>query len=74
MKIRGPLVPTAVVTVTVRSPSVAVGSITTLAVSDVSLTHDDVGDRRAAPADGHRWRPDEVGARQRDRDRRAPDA
>ena len=37
VKILGPLVPIEVVTVTVRSPSVAVGSITTLAVSAVPL-------------------------------------
>ena len=37
VKIRGPLVPMAVVTVTVREPSAAAGSITKLAVSDVLL-------------------------------------
>ena len=37
VKIRGPLVPVAVVTVTVRSPSAAAASSTTVAVSDVVL-------------------------------------
>ena len=37
VKICAPLVPAAVVTVTVRGPSAAAGSITKLAVSDVAL-------------------------------------
>ena len=38
MKVCAPLVPPAVVTVTVRAPTAAAGSSTTLAVSDVGLT------------------------------------
>ncbi len=37
MKVCAPLVPAAVVTVTVRAPAAAAGSITKLAVSDVLL-------------------------------------
>ena len=40
-----------------------------------TAAHDDVGDRHAATADGHRrGADDEIGARQRDRHRLAPDA
>ena len=75
MKVCGPLVPPAVETVTVRGPTAAAGSSTKLAVSEVPATHDDVVDRHAGAADGHRrGADDEVGTRQRDRHRGAIDA
>ena len=75
VKVCAPLVPAAVVTVTERGPVAAAGSSTKLAVSDVAAAHDDVVDRHAATADGHRrGADDEIGARQRDRHRGALDA
>ena len=74
VKVCAPLVPPAVVTVTVRAPAAAAGSSTKLAVSDVVLPTTTVLTVTPAPltvtvvaAD------DEVGARQRDRHRGALD-
>ena len=55
MKVCAPLVPPAVVTVTVRAPSAAAGSITKLAVSDVPVLGG--GPRRRAFHRGDRRRP-----------------
>ena len=75
MKVCPPLVPPAVVTVTVRAAAAAVGSSTKLAVSDVVLLTTTLLTVTPAPADGHRrGADDEIGAGQRDRHRGALDA